>query len=40
MLEVAIASFDLAMSDPDKAMEMVRKNREEIAEADKAEAKA
>ena len=36
MLEVAIASFNLAMSEPKEAMEMVRKNREET--ADKAEA--
>ena len=36
MLEVAIASFNLAMSDPKDAMELVRKNREET--ADKAEA--
>ena len=35
MLEVAIASFNLAMSEPKEAMEMVRKNREET--ADKAE---
>ena len=36
MLEVAIASFNLAMSEPKEAMEMVRRNREET--ADKAEA--
>ena len=36
MLEVAIASFNLAMSEPKDAMELVRKNREET--ADKAEA--
>jgi len=36
MLEVAIASFNLAMSEPKEAMELVRKNREET--ADKAEA--
>ena len=35
MLEVAIASFNLAMSEPKEAMEMVRRNREET--ADKAE---
>ena len=35
MLEVAIASFNLAMSEPKDAMELVRKNREET--ADKAE---
>ena len=36
MLEVAIASFNLAMSEPKEAMEAVRRNREET--ADKAEA--
>lgn len=36
MLEVAIASFNLAMSEPKDAMELVRRNREET--ADKAEA--
>ena len=35
MLEVAIASFNLAISEPKEAMEMVRRNREET--ADKAE---
>lgn len=35
MLEVAIASFNLAMSEPKEAMEAVRRNREET--ADKAE---
>ena len=37
MLEVAIASFNLAMSEPKEAMEAVRRNREEIDAGDKAE---
>lgn len=38
MLEVAIASFNLAMSEPEEAMEAVRKNRAEIEAQDAADA--
>ena len=37
MLEVAIASFNLAMSEPKEAMEAVRRNREETDAGDKTE---